>query len=120
MKSTEYQEQIVVFEFAYGYGGNIDERLRLLHPIENTKGAGRPPAGAVEAAGVPDLCLPVAVHKFHGLYIELKTKDGKPSAKQKQWQRDLRAQGYASEICYGADKAIETLLQYLDGDLPPF
>ena len=117
---TEYDEAMAVFDWAHGYGGNIDNRLRLLHPVENTKGAGRPPAGAEGAAGVPDHFLPVAIAPFHGLYIELKTTKGKPSAKQREWQKVLRVQGYASEICYGADKEIELLEQYLAGELPPF
>ena len=117
---SEYDEQLTVFEYAHGYGGNLDPRLRMLHPVENTKGAGRPPAGAVEAAGVPDMFLAVASPFYHGLYIELKMKGKKPSANQKRWQRDLRAQGYASEICHGADNAIVTLHQYLDNELAPF
>jgi len=117
---SEYHEQIAVFEFAHGYAGNIDERLRMLHAVENTKGAGRPAAGAHESAGIPDMFLPVAINPFHGLYIELKTRKGKVSPKQKNWQYRLRAEGYASEICFGADAAIGVLQQYLSGGLPPF
>jgi len=117
---TEYDEQLTVFDYAYGYGGNLDKRLRMLHPVENTKGAGRPPAGATESAGVPDMFLAVAIAPFHGLYIELKMPKGKPSANQLKWQRELREQGYASEIVFGADRAIELLSQYLAGELPPF
>ena len=117
---SEYDEQLTVFEYAYGYGGNIDNRLRMLHAIENTKGAGRPPAGAKESAGVPDMFLAIAIAPFNGLYIELKTSTGKVSPKQKYWQRALRQQGYASEIAVGADAAIATLTQYLDGRLSTF
>ena len=117
---NEYDEQLTVFEYAHGLGGNLDNRLRMLHAVENTKGSGRPPAGAKESAGVPDMFLPVAVTPHHGLYIELKTEKGKVSAKQKDWQRALRQQGYASEICFGATAAIIVLEQYLNGNLPPF
>ena len=117
---TEYDEQLTVMEYAHGYGGNIDERLKMLHPVENTKGAGRGPAGFQYTAGVPDLFLPVAVPPFHGLYIELKAKGGTVSAKQKDWQRRLRRGLYASEIVFGADRGIELLEQYLAGELPPF
>ena len=118
---SEYDEQLTMFEYAYGYGGNLDNRLRMLHPVENTKGAGRPPAGAIEAAGCPDMFLAVAVHPFHGLYIELKKIGGKRmSAKQKEWQKRLREQGFAAEECIGAEAAIAMLHQYLAGELPPF
>lgn len=116
---TEYDEQLTVFEYAHGYAGNLDSRLRMLHAVENDKGAGRPPAGSEESAGVPDMFLAVSIAPFHGLYIELKTRTGKVSAKQNRWQKALRLQGYASEVCYGADRAIEVLRQYLDGRLPP-
>ena len=117
---SEYDEALAVFDYAYGYGGNLDPRLHMLHPVENTKGAGRPPAGATEAAGVFDHFLAVAIAPFHGLYIELKTPKGKPSAKQLKWQKKARGQGYAAEIVYGADKEIELLDQYLAGELSPF
>ena len=77
-------------------------------------------AGVKESAGIPDLCLPIAVEPFYGLYIELKAPKGRVSPKQKDWQKALRQQGYASEIVFGADRAIELLHQYLDGTLPPF
>jgi hypothetical protein len=117
---SEYDEQLAVFEYCHGYAGNLDERLTMLHVIENTKGAGRGPAGMVQSAGVPDLFLPVAIAPFHGLYIELKVRGGKVSTKQRDWQKRLRAQGFASEVCYGADEAIERLWMYLEGELPPF
>ena len=77
-------------------------------------------AGMKESAGVPDLCLPIPISPFHGLFIELKTKKGKVSSNQRKWQNKLRGRGYASEICFGADEAIATLEQYLAGKLPPF
>lgn len=118
---SEYDEQLTVFEYAHGLGGNLEPRLKMLHPIENTKGAGRPPAGAAEAAGVPDMFLAVPVSPFHGLYIELKKPKGyKISKNQLDWQKRLRAMGFASEICIGADKAIDMLHTYLDGLLAPF
>lgn len=119
---TERQEQQAIFDYCYGLGGNLDNRLRMLHVIANGgwKGKGRIEAGVVESAGVPDMFLPIAISPFHGLYIELKAKGGRVSPKQKDWQRALRQQGYASESCIGADKAIEMLTHYLSGNLPPF
>ena len=117
---TEYDEQQTVFDYAHGYASNLDERLKFLHPVENTKGAGRGPAGYQYTAGVPDAFLPVAIQPFHGLYIELKTRTGKLSPKQIAWHRALRANGYAVQVCYGAEEAIETLQQYLAGEYPPF
>ena len=119
---SEHDEQLTIFEYCHGLGGNVDNRLRLLHVIANGawKGTGRMEAGMKESAGVPDLFLPIATPQFHGLYLELKVKGGKVSAKQREWIKALRQQGYAAEVCYGADGAIEVLTQYLAGKLPPF
>lgn len=117
---SEYDEQLTVFEYCHGYAGNIDERLKMLHPVENTKGAGRGPAGFEYCAGVPDMFLAIAIHPFHGLYIEMKTNKGKLSPQQWDYHKLLRWQGFAVQTCYGAEQAIETLTQYLAGEYPPF
>lgn len=64
-------------------------------------------------AGVPDLCLPVARGKYHGLYIELKYGRNKPSSNQTYWICALRAQGYAAEVCYGWQQAADVIEKYL-------
>lgn len=57
------------------------------------------------------------MHSHHGLYIELKKpKDGKPSDKQLEFQADIRAAGYAAEICYGWEAARDVILKYLGRD----
>lgn len=44
--------------------------------------------------GVSDLILFVANSKYHGLCIEMKTPTGRQSPSQKEWQRQVEAQGY--------------------------
>jgi hypothetical protein len=78
---TEYDEQLTVFDFAHGYAGNLEPRLKMLHAVENTKGSGRPPAGSEQSAGVPDMFLAVPVAPFHGLYIENENRETISSAK---------------------------------------
>ena len=119
---SEHDDQLTVFEYAHGFGGNLDNRLRMLHVIANGawKGTGKMEAGMKESAGIPDMMLPVAIPPFHGLYIELKVKSGRVSARQRKWIKALRQQGYAAEVCYGATDAILALDQYLSGGIPPF
>ena len=64
-------------------------------------------------SGVPDICLPVARGKYHGLYIEMKHGKNSTSEKQEEWIAALREQGYAAVICYGWVPARETLIKYL-------
>ena len=70
-------------------------------------------------AGVPDLCLPVPKGNYHGLYIELKAKDNRPSAKQKEWLQALDEQGYFTAVCWGWQRAKDAVEEYLGlGGLP--
>lgn len=64
--------------------------------------------------GVPDLCLPIPMHGFHGLYIELKTDTGRPSEHQKRWISVLNALGYRAEVCKGWEAARDLLIEYME------
>lgn len=68
-------------------------------------------------AGVPDLFLPVARGRFHGLFVEMKRPGNKPSDEQNKWMGDLSAEGYACVVCYSDDEAYSTILAYLAGKL---
>lgn len=65
-------------------------------------------------AGVPDIHLPVARGRYHGLYIELKVGRNTQTEKQKEWQRKLTEQGYLSIVCYGWQDAAEHMVSYLE------
>lgn len=65
------------------------------------------------ASGVPDLCYPVPMGKFGGLYIEMKRRTGGViSPMQKYWFAVLREGGYRVEVAEGADQAILILDDY--------
>ena len=113
----EAMEQETLFEWADAMCVAYPE-LRLLYHIPN--GGSRNPIEAANLkrqgvkAGVPDLCLPVARGKYHGLYIELKYGKNKPSEKQTEWLRALSEQGYAVKVCYGWEQAAKALKKYLE------
>jgi hypothetical protein len=66
--------------------------------------------------GVPDLCWPIARGGYHGLFIEMKRREGGvPSKEQKWWIDHLAEQGYLARVCYGSQQAIETIQKYLAG-----
>lgn len=64
-------------------------------------------------AGFPDLFLCIARGGYHGLFIELKTVKGKPTALQQTWLNRLNKQGYKAVVCYGFDEAKEAIKGYL-------
>ncbi|MCI9110288.1 VRR-NUC domain-containing protein [uncultured Clostridium sp.] len=113
---SESQEQKALFKWA-GIAEQQFPELKLLHHIPNggkrdLKTASNLKREGVKA-GVPDMCLPVARGKYHGLYIELKTIKGKVHKSQKEWLDALEEEGYAVKVCYGWLEARETIEGYL-------
>lgn len=113
----EAMEQESLFEWAKLMGWRYPE-LELLYHIPN--GGSRNPAEAAHLkkqgvkAGVPDLCLPVARGRYHGLYIELKYGKNTPSDDQEKWMLALSKQGYAVKVCYGWEQARKSIMKYLE------
>lgn len=65
--------------------------------------------------GVPDLFLPVARGRWHGMYIEMKrTKGGTISPEQKEFIEFATQQGYRAVICKGFEAARCELINYLE------
>ena len=112
----EHAEQVALVTWAKFESGRVPE-LALLFAIPNagkrSKGAGGKLRAEGMKAGVPDLCLPVPSGKFHGLFIELKAKGGRPTGEQVEWLRALTAQGYYASICVGWEDAKRTIENYL-------
>lgn len=67
--------------------------------------------------GFPDLFIYEPIGEYHGLAIEMKALNGKPTMEQLTWLSDLKARGYAAYIAYGADQAIRIIEAYMKGEL---
>lgn len=63
-------------------------------------------------SGVCDLFLPVKSHQYSGLYIEMKSKTGSLSPKQKEFITFVREQGYKVVVPRSADEALDEIVQY--------
>lgn len=127
--ASEYQEQKAIFDWRATAVKRWPE-LALLH---STQSGVRTSIGAAVKAkkagmprGLPDLMLPIARHVLgdkvvrckHGLWIELKRPSGgRTSKEQDWWMNELRIQGYVTRVCYGADEAIRTIMDYLEWKL---
>ena len=116
-KRSEATEQEIVINWCE-YNSPRHPELKLIYHVPN--GGSRNQLEAVNLkrqgvkAGVPDLNLSVALHGFHGLYIEMKFGKNKTTEKQKWWLEQLQKQGYKTAVCYGADEAIDTIKEYLN------
>jgi len=64
--------------------------------------------------GFPDLFLPIPTPTHHGLFIELKRREGgRLSKEQKEWLDYLTGAGYEARVCAGAGEAIIVITNYL-------
>lgn len=93
-------EQTCLFRWAALESGAHPE-LALLHAIPN--GGKRSKSEAAREG-------------CHGLYIELKRRDGgRVSTEQTAWMDALARQGYKTALCHGWDAAREEIQRYLGG-----
>lgn len=113
----EANEQEALFRWAAFARGRFPE-IDLLYHIPNGGSRNQKEAANLKRqgvkAGVPDLCLPVARGKYHGLYIEMKYGKNKTSEKQNEWLDALQRQNYAVAVCYGWEEAQILLTKYLE------
>ena len=119
---SEHAEQVALFQFAK-LSEQTDDRWELLNSSQNGLSASSLRAAiAAKAAGMkkgfPDLTFPVPISPFHGLYIELKRKNGVLSdvkPEQKVWLARLKDQGYYAEVAFGWEDARDQIQNYLLG-----
>ena len=115
---TEAQEQAALFEWLHFTEWKWPE-LKLCYHIPN--GGGRNPIEARHLKeqgvkpGIPDLFLPCARGGFHGLYIEMKRRNGgRVSIEQKKMILALKKQDYCVEVCQGWEEARDIITAYME------
>lgn len=117
----EWEEQAAIFRWASMYDHEFPE-LKLLNGSLNgvrlTIGQAKKAKRTGMKKGYPDIFLPVSRGLFHGLFIELKARNGSLPQKnddQHWWLTQLSDQGYSCHACRGADAAISLIKTYLKG-----
>lgn len=110
MFTKEWQEQVTLHEWVkattdlpFIYIPNDGQRSRFRGSIMKRMGL---------YPGCCDIFIPRPNKTFHGLFIELKTKQGKPTASQIEFISRMITEGYGAFICYGADEAILIIKQF--------
>jgi len=67
-------------------------------------------------SGVSDIMLPVPLHGYHGLFIELKKPTNKGATKQQiEFLSSMVQLGYAVKLAIGWQDAVDTIQSYYDG-----
>lgn len=64
-------------------------------------------------AGIPDLFLAISRCVFHGMFIEMKTSQGKVSKMQNLIMEILREQNYLCIVCRSESQALDAIDNYL-------
>ena len=113
-KHTESDEQIAAMDWLRTQHPNIS--LHTMHIGNERKssyyfGCIMKRMGVLK--GASDLFMAWPSKGYHGLFIEVKSKIGRPSVAQKEFLQRMREVGYKAEICYGADEVIGTMKDYL-------
>jgi hypothetical protein len=115
MKTSEHQEQVMLINWF-----RLQYPKYIIFAIPN--GGARHIVTAVKLksegvlAGVPDLFLMFANKGYHGMFIEMKAKNGNVSDKQKEFMAAANAMNYKTAVCYGFDDAKDAITKYLQED----
>ena len=117
---SEYQEQAALFAWAALQEGVYPELALMFATLNGAQLAGGGRAWAIlqragAKKGLPDIILPVARGGWHGLAVELKVGENRPSQSQVEWLDRLTEQGYLATACWGWEDAKETIVEYLGG-----
>jgi hypothetical protein len=108
---SEHDEQAALIQWR-DYARRVDPRIGMLFAIPNGGARSKRTAGRLKAegaaAGVPDLCLPVATATHGGLWIELKTASGRVRPEQQTWIDALNAHGQCAGTAATASRGADT------------
>lgn len=111
MKQQEAAEQVKVIQYC---------TLRHIPVFHIPNGGSRNKMEAANLkrqgvkAGVPDLCFPVALRGYHGLFIEMKAGKNKTTENQDAWLDLLARNGYCVRVCYGFYEAMTVIDWYFE------
>lgn len=116
LPNIEHTQQRALFEWLLVCERACPE-LELAYAVPNGGLRAKAVAGKLKAegvkAGVPDVCLPLQAGDFGALYVEMKAKDGKTSADQKDRMKRMSDAGSCVKLCKSWDEAATAFLQYM-------
>lgn len=117
MRHLEDNEQILLFEWAALNQGKYPELEWMYHIPNGGKRNAREAARLKRMGvkpGVSDVHLPIPRGVYHGLWIEMKSENGKVSPAQSRFLNAMRKHGYKAAVCYGWEEAVAIIEEYLN------
>lgn len=114
-RTSEQDEQITAMKWlALTHKNVFDVTMAIPNEGRTSWYGGQRMKMAGVKAGAPDLILPVALKGYHGVFVEMKSRQGKVRPNQAEMHERLRAQGFYVPVCYCADEFIEVVEDYLE------
>ncbi len=118
MALSEHHEQVAIFEWAKLNMVKYPQ-LKNLFAIPNGGQRSRRTGAMLKAegvkSGISDMMLAYPCGNYHGLFIELKRRDGgKVSPQQQDWINRLNKAGYLAKVAFGAKEAVNIIVDYLE------
>ncbi len=113
-RHTESNEQIAAMDWLRAQHPKISEHtLHIGNERKATYYAGYIMKRMGVLKGASDLFMAWPNAGYHGLFIEVKSKTGRPTMEQKAFVQRMKDAGYKAEICYGAEEVISTMKEYI-------
>ena len=117
---SEHKEQVEFFGQARAYLRSVGKSSwrKLLWATPNGGKRDMRTASALKAEGVqkgvPDITFSVPRGEYHGLYIEMKTREGGRVSPEQQEKLDLlNKEGYKAVFTKGCDEAMRVFRDYV-------
>lgn len=110
---AEREEQIKLFNWMHLHPQLKDLAFSIPNEGKRSLVLGRLYKRMGLRSGTPDIFIPFPTKTYHGCFIELKFGRNKATPAQEKFIERLRNQGYAAEVIWGADAAIEFIIKYL-------
>ena len=115
---TEHQHQAALFQWWKAVHRRYKLPEKALYHTPNEGKRSYYMAAKLQAEGmrkgVPDIVLAVPRGGFGALYIEMKSKKGRPTKEQTEYIELLRECGNVAVICYSWETAKNVIEAYLD------
>jgi hypothetical protein len=112
---TEHREQTELFRWIQSHLDAFPH-WKFIFAVPNGGKRGKITAVRLKAegvkAGVPDICVPFPRGSYHGMYIEMKSVEGRLTATQRLYSDFLKEQGYRHVVCRSAREAKDALITY--------
>lgn len=113
-KHSESDEQIAAMDWLrYQHPQLIPYTMHIANERKSSYFAGYIMKRMGVLKGASDIFMAWPCGGYHGLWMEVKTKTGKPTQEQLDFIARMNGVGYYATVCYGAEQVINTIQCYI-------